>query len=198
MMAYFPMIKRFAQKRAWSIKGDCILDADDFLSIGMAAVGQAIDKFDSSRKTAFPTFAGIRIFGAFNDAIREVDFVPRLTRQRMKSGEERHVNRVSLETTRYHNDMGRAVTIADGVADPQSTAGTDQTDARDSMLRILLGLSKQFRDILYLYHGEGLTMKEIGRSIGISESRVSQLHNTAMSLLRVKIARGELDEDGQF
>ena len=41
-----------------------------------------------------------------------------------------------------------------------------------------------------LYYYEHLTLKEIGRALGISESRVSQVHTRAMSRLRLRLQQG--------
>jgi len=43
--------------------------------------------------------------------------------------------------------------------------------------------------VVALYYYEHLTLKEIGRTLGISESRVSQVHTRAMSRLRVRLSR---------
>lgn len=43
------------------------------------------------------------------------------------------------------------------------------------------------REVLALYHFEELTMKEVGAVLGIGESRVSQIHTTALLRLRVRL-----------
>lgn len=45
------------------------------------------------------------------------------------------------------------------------------------------------KTILGLYYYEGLRMKEIGEVLGVSESRVSQIHSRAILLLRARIRR---------
>jgi RNA polymerase sigma factor for flagellar operon FliA len=41
--------------------------------------------------------------------------------------------------------------------------------------------------VLTLYYYEELTMKEVGATMGVVESRVSQLHSSAMARLRVAL-----------
>jgi len=48
-------------------------------------------------------------------------------------------------------------------------------------------LPEREREVLALYHFEELTMKEVGVVLGIGESRVSQIHTTALLLLRVRL-----------
>ena len=43
--------------------------------------------------------------------------------------------------------------------------------------------------VVALYYYEHLTLKEIGRTLGISESRVSQVHTRAMSRLKLRLAK---------
>lgn len=43
------------------------------------------------------------------------------------------------------------------------------------------------REVLALYHFEELTMKEVGAALGIGESRVSQIHSTALLRLRHRL-----------
>jgi RNA polymerase sigma factor FliA len=46
-----------------------------------------------------------------------------------------------------------------------------------------------------LYYYEHLTLKEIGRTLGISESRVSQVHTRAMSRLRLRLGKALVSEE---
>lgn len=56
------------------------------------------------------------------------------------------------------------------------------------LLRLALAeLGEEDRLILALYYYEGLTLKEIGKLLGVSESRVCQLRGRALGRLRVKI-----------
>jgi RNA polymerase sigma factor for flagellar operon FliA len=41
--------------------------------------------------------------------------------------------------------------------------------------------------VLTLYYYEELTMREVGATLGVVESRVSQLHSSAMARLRVAL-----------
>jgi len=46
------------------------------------------------------------------------------------------------------------------------------------------GFSRQEKLIIILYHFEEMTLREIGDTLGISESRVSQLHTSIIARLR--------------
>jgi RNA polymerase sigma factor for flagellar operon FliA len=48
-------------------------------------------------------------------------------------------------------------------------------------------LPERERMVLTLYYYEELTMREVGATMGVVESRVSQLHSAAMARLRVAL-----------
>lgn len=78
----------------------------------------------------------------------------------------------------------------------QISAGVDEEDPYHQTLRsemtALLAkavgeLPQREREVLALYHYEELTMKEVGAVLGIGESRVSQIHTTALLRLRARL-----------
>jgi len=62
---------------------------------------------------------------------------------------------------------------------------------REELVKVLVNAIKELpeteRTILGLYYYEGLRMKEIGEVLGISESRVSQIHSKAILFLRSRL-----------
>lgn len=71
-------------------------------------------------------------------------------------------------------------------SDPAETVG------RDKLLQQLAGaidgLPEREKLVLSLYYHEELHLKEIGAVLGVSESRVSQLHSQALARLRARVA----------
>jgi RNA polymerase sigma factor for flagellar operon FliA len=65
-----------------------------------------------------------------------------------------------------------------------------QSEMRSRLAAAIEGLPEKERLVLTLYHYENLTMKEIGQMLGVVESRVSQIHSSAV--LRLRAALGEL------
>jgi len=52
----------------------------------------------------------------------------------------------------------------------------------------LEGLPPRLRQVLELYYGEALTLRDVGGILGVTESRVSQLHKEALERLRGRVA----------
>lgn len=61
-----------------------------------------------------------------------------------------------------------------------------RVEDEDLVERILRGASSKVRSVIRGYYFDGLTFKQIGRLLGLSEGRISQIHADAMSRLREK------------
>ncbi|MEO5988625.1 MAG: FliA/WhiG family RNA polymerase sigma factor [Candidatus Eisenbacteria bacterium] len=98
---------------------------------------------------------------------------------------------VSLDESRS-NDADDQGTLADHLADPTAIdlqEKLEEEQNRRMLLRTIDCLPEQERLVVALYYYEHLTLKEIGRTLGISESRVSQVHTRAMSRLKLRLQK---------
>lgn len=97
---------------------------------------------------------------------------------------------LSLDSTvtvdENHELSGLADMIQDLDADDALELMESQ-EARDLLLRSINALSEQERLVLALYYYEEMTLKEIGETLNISESRVSQIHTKAVHRLRSRL-----------
>jgi RNA polymerase sigma factor for flagellar operon FliA len=74
-------------------------------------------------------------------------------------------------------------TIADeGSADPQEALAT--SEIKDRLTEAIAGLPEREQLVVALYYYENLTLREIGEVLGVTESRVSQLHTKAVMRLK--------------
>jgi RNA polymerase sigma factor FliA len=82
-------------------------------------------------------------------------------------------------------------TIPDrGAPDPQQLV--DQGELRDRIADAIAALPEREKLVIALYYYENLTLREVGEVLGVTESRVSQLHTKAVLRLRSKLG-GELE-----
>ncbi|GFN24129.1 sigma-70 family RNA polymerase sigma factor [Thermanaeromonas sp. C210] len=98
---------------------------------------------------------------------------------------------ISLEEFLLNEEGEETVRRGEVTADPQSPEPeqrVEQEELRRALKQALGGLKERDRLILSLYYYEGLTLKEIGEVLGISESRVCQLHGRAILNLRRLLA----------
>lgn len=83
------------------------------------------------------------------------------------------------------------VSVEATLADDRPTAADrlDEESERQQLAEALSELPERERQMISLYYYEGLTLKEIGAVMGVSESRVSQIHGKGLSMLRAILRR---------
>ncbi|MDR2028308.1 MAG: RNA polymerase sigma factor WhiG [Treponema sp.] len=97
---------------------------------------------------------------------------------------------LSLNDVWFSGDENDKVSIGDSIEAP-SNLNPDVIVEKDEIRRVIVEAISELPDkekkILVLYYYEDLTLKEIGRVLEVTESRVSQLHTKAILRLRAKL-----------
>ncbi len=112
--------------------------------------------------------------------------VPELEKMRQDASA---VNLVSLNKKWYETDSYKEVREVDILEDKRGEDPTRRIQKNDIMRLITKGLNRNERLILILYYYEELTMKEIGATLDLSESRVSQMHSAIVQRLQQQLER---------
>ena len=86
-------------------------------------------------------------------------------------------------------DRGEQVSLIDTLAargtDP--TTGLEDQETRGILAAAINSLSEREKIVVTLYYFEGLTLSEIGDILGVTESRVCQIHTKAVGQLRLQL-----------
>jgi len=85
---------------------------------------------------------------------------------------------------------GEGPSLSEMIADPQAVDALERLDEKErrGILReAIAGLPEKERLVVSLYHYEELNFKEIGSVMGVTESRVCQIHSKAMLKLRARM-----------
>ena len=98
---------------------------------------------------------------------------------------------LSLDELIQVSDDGQNVTWLDTMADerPGPSQQLEEVEFREQLGKAIEALPEREKLLLALYYREGLTLKEIGMVLKVSESRVCQLHTQAALRLRTWINR---------
>lgn len=196
------------------------VQVDDLIQSGMIGLIEAAKKYDESKGASFETYAGIRIRGAMLDEIRRGDWVPRSVHRNArrisaaikevedKTGRDAQDEEVAkllgISLDEYHEQLQESLSgrlfsveelgvqeLSDGETN-QALDGVERVEFQQQLAEAIATLPEREQWVLALYYDEELNLKEIGQVLGVSESRVSQIHSQAALRLRSRLG-GWLD-----
>jgi RNA polymerase sigma factor for flagellar operon FliA len=98
------------------------------------------------------------------------------------------VGLVSLSRKWFETDSNKDVREIDVLEDKRGADPVREIQRKDLKELMTKGLSRAERLIIVLYYFEEMTMKEIGSTLDLSESRVSQMHSSILARLRAQMA----------
>jgi RNA polymerase sigma factor for flagellar operon FliA len=210
---YLPLVKKIGLHLVARLPQE--IQLDDLLQVGMIGLVQAVENYDPSQGASFNTFAGIRVKGAMLDEVRRSDWRPRSVQRKMKSV-SRAIEQVEARVGRIASDTEIAEELEMTLDEYQLMSGelacsrmtsledsevlVDENQADDPLSQIeksklkkalslaIQKLPEKERLMMSLYYRDELNLKEIGEVLGVSESRVSQIHGQALARLRPRIA----------
>ena len=213
LLRYSPLVKYVAGRVRTGLPRS--VEHADVVSEGMIGLIDALEKFEPERGLAFPTYAVPRIRGAIFDSVRAADWVPRSVRTRAREVEQARTglherlgrpatdDEVAAETGLSVGELRAATELRSwvGYASTDDLADLEQVDAgleeafdddgtRELLMPAVHRLPERDRIVVALYFFEGLTLAEIGRVLGVTESRVSQLRSRATKALREALQAG--------
>jgi RNA polymerase sigma factor FliA len=212
VLHYHPLVRAVVGRTVGRLPGH--VERADLVQSGVFGLLEAIERYDPSRCPHFESYAVPRIRGAVLDELRAQDWVPRTVRLRAReaartrehlsgrlrrTATEREVadalqvglpelraasgaQLLSIERLRESADGRVAELAADAAADPAVTA--QDRELRRQLWLAVAQLGERDRLVVRLYYLESRTLAEIGRLLGVTESRISQLHSRLVGRLR--------------
>ncbi len=206
---YLPLVHLHAAQLAAGLPRH--VSREDLVQSGVLGLLEALRRFDPGRGIKFETYAGRRIRGAMLDELRRLSWLPRSLFKQMRDldrasqslagslGREPSEDELASEMGISLRELQKKVKqiykstllpLEDKlrVPGPDNECALDDIIAREEkeiLARAIDSLEERYRLVLALYYQENLKLKEIGLVLGVTESRVCQLHARAVEKLRM-------------
>jgi RNA polymerase sigma factor for flagellar operon FliA len=118
-------------------------------------------------------------------------------RLRQMTLEMRNVGLISADTRGTdHEDLPAPEFAGNEATQPDSMCSKEQM--RSVLERAMTGLPPRYRQVVTLYYTNEMTMKEIGTILGINESRVSQIHKSALEKMNAALQTAGIHSSAAF
>jgi RNA polymerase sigma factor (sigma-70 family) len=181
ILQVLPDVARVAKRLHRSVSR--YADLEDLISEGYVAVVRHASRFDP-KKSAWKTFACLMAYKGMQDWLRDAGcswFRGRRAKPRVSTVGSFAEGSCLPDDRNRDNDADVLFRV------PEDRAGPGQfLHLRDAAEAVQRGLGDRERLALRLYFYGGLTMKEVGGRMGVSESRVSQIISGALAFMRQK------------
>ena len=224
VLAHLGLVKRVALHLKARIPA--FMELDELIQVGMIGLLEASRAFDPVKGVEFENFAHSRVRGAMLDEVRRLSFLPRSAVAFNKSHNESiHTLAAELGRTPtqseiadymgkdledFHKERGKAkrfetysmevvteevMSIADD-SSQQPDVIVEEAQFMDAVTDAIAELPEREQLVMQLYYVEEFNLKEIGETLGVSESRVSQILSSVVKQLRgtLKVDGGESDK----
>ena len=205
---YLPLVKRAACHLRSQVSA--CFDQEDMEQVGMMGLLEAWRRYGSEPDAQFESYAFKRIRGAMLDELRRLDWRPRQLRQQVHGHNQvqrelhnrlgRPPSEQELATALDCSvDEVRQLSYASQAEALQSleewlenggkapTTESDDVDMAMTISKVLATLDKREQLLLALYYQQELNMKEIALVLGLTESRVCQLHKQCVLQLKQRL-----------
>lgn len=149
-----------------------VVEEKDYFQFGVEGLSEAIDRFDPDYGTKFETYAIQRIRGKIIDELRKLQIKPRNNNPE---------NEIQYKNISLNNsfDSEDGFQLYEVIPSEQKLPDeiVQKTEQKDILIEMIGKLPERDRLIISLYYYENLNYKEIAEVLGITVSRVSQIHS---------------------
>ena len=158
-------------------------DREDLIASGILGLVQVARRYRGDRGASFGAYAARRVRGQILDALRERDPLTRSARRAFRAAQQATEDGSGSPTPVNPPYVEVSLDRIGDVPDVPRAGG--RRDARwPQVATALRDLAPLERRVLVLSYGRGLTLREIGLEVGLSESGVCRLRARALARVR--------------
>lgn len=209
VVSYLPALRALAFRLKERLPSS--IDVNDLISIGVEEMIKLASRYEKEQNNSFWGFVKRRVYGAMLDYLRSLDVMSRNNRKIIKDidtlideyyqkYEEEPDDKYLAQRLNLEVEKVKEVRQAHAVSyvlplDEQINCYTEDNTLEkiekqallDKVSEVLETLKEREQLIIQLYYYEELNLKEISEMLGISESRISQIHKKLLRKLRERV-----------
>lgn len=179
------LVKKQAALLKRRLPPNVLVDFEDLVSAGMVGAYQAGQKWDPEAEGAakFTTFAQHRVVGEMLDLLRDLDTSSRNDRAKGRTWTTASMDELLHQRRPDGSPHPGAVEVMNAMqrGAPNVEAQFDDMEELRSVIHLL---DDRERELVVWYFWDGVTQREIGERVGVTEARICQRLSKAMRKLR--------------
>ena len=182
-----PLVQTIAKRAlAYARSIGATADFDDLVGLAQEGLVRAADSFDPTKQVPFAAYAWLRVMGHIKDALRDDDYLTRRERQLVQAwlrGDPLNEDR-ARRAARLASQRPKPITTEVAFELPSDSDFEDKALSQVQVRDALSSLAPMERAVLSYRYLDGMSNSAIGTILQVTESRVSQVHRTALLRLR--------------
>jgi RNA polymerase sigma factor FliA len=213
ILGCLPLVDSIARRVYGSLPPNTCLELHDLAQSGLLGLVSAGRCYDPETAVPFSIYARYRIEGEILDSLRRQDLAPRRLRRWQKQvstarqelaanlhrepTDEELCDRLMISLAEMRNRslaLSQTRPAASAVEDTRQPDPASNPDAgpdhicerrqlREVLDRLIDSLAPRYQQVIRLHYCRHMTLKEIGGEMGVHESRVSQMHRSALEAM---------------
>ncbi|MBT0611254.1 RNA polymerase sigma factor FliA [Campylobacter hyointestinalis] len=209
VVAYMPALKAMAFKLKARLPSS--IDVSDLISVGAAAMVKLSRTYDKEQNDNFWGYVKQRVYGSMLDYLRSLDFISRGNRKLIKEidnaideyfnkfecepGDDYLANLLGIEESKIRearnlSDVSAVLPIDEQfelLSDTNVESKIEKDELIEKITEVLEDFDEREQTIIQLYYYEELNLKEMSEILGITESRISQIHKRLIIKIRERL-----------
>lgn len=207
-LSYLPAVRAMAFRMKERLPSS--VDVDDLISIGTEELIKLSRRYDVAKNDSFWGYARTRVQGSMFDYLRSLDVLSRASRRLVRQIEQETTKYISehnedpsdeylsevlgeeiekIRDAKFASSISLVLPLDEQLNYSEESVVEIQIEEEELIsiiTKVLSELSERDQLIVQLYYFEELNLREISEILGITESRISQIHKEIIKKIRKK------------